>query len=391
MKHLFAIIALLAVGTMAAQQSISDVLSAIEQNNSTLRAARRTMDADRLDNQTDIFLSDPEVGVNYLWGSPSSIRNRTDFSVSQSFDIATLSGKKAKVAEQKNDMLQWQFQSERINILLEAKQYALDAIYYNAVLKQLHIRKAHAEGFVLNQKKMLDQGECNIIDYNNAVLAKVKMDADIQQTEVERDAVLAQLARLNGGKPVSITADEFEPVMLPADFDEWFALAESKNPALGYVKSEVELTKKQLALNKSLNLPSVSLGYMSESNAGEHFRGVSVGVSIPLWSNRNKVKQAKAAIEAAEAKKADAAHQFYGQLKALYTQVAGLQKTALAYRQTLPDAHNCEILEKALQAGTITQLEYIAQHSFYYESIDKALEAERNYQKAYAELTAVTL
>ena len=66
-------------------------------------------------------------------------------------------------------------------------------------------------------------------------------------------------------------------------------------------------------------------------------------------------------------------------------------KTALAYRQTLPDAHNCELLEKALQSGAITQLEHIAQHSLYYESIDKAIEAERDYQKAYAELTAYDL
>ncbi|MGM9868479.1 MAG: TolC family protein, partial [Sodaliphilus sp.] len=272
-----------------------------------------------------------------------------------------------------------------------AKKYVLDAIYCNAVLKQLEIRQHHAAEFLANQKKMLDGGECNIIDYNNAVLAKVKLDADIQQMQVERDGVMAQLARLNGGNAISITADEFEPVMLPPNFDEWFASAEHKNPALGYVKSEVELSKKQLTLNKALNLPSISVGYMSEHTPGEHLRGISLGVSIPLWSNRNKVKQAKAAISAAEAKKADAAHQFYGQLKALYTQVAGLQKTALAYRQTLLDAHNCELLEKALQSGTITQLEYIAQHSFYYESIDKALEAERDYQKAYADLTAYDL
>ena len=180
-------------------------------------------------------------------------------------------------------------------------------------------------------------------------------------------------------------------MLLPSNFEEWFATAESKNPALGYVKSEVELSKKQLALNKAQNLPSISVGYISEHTPGEHLRGISLGVSIPLWSNRNKVKQAKAAIQAAEAKKADAAHQLYGQLKALYTQVAGLQKTALAYRQTLPDAHNCELLEKALQSGAITQLEHIAQHSLYYESIDKAIEAERDYQKAYAELTAYDL
>ena len=391
MKKILIIFTLLSPFTMAAQPSISEVLKAIEQNNTTLRAARHSTTAEQLGNATDIFLPDPEVEVGHLWGNPSEVGNRTDLSVTQTFDIPTLLGMKSRVAQQQNDMVQWQFEAERIAILLEAKKYVLDAIYCNAMLKQLAIRQHHAEEFLANQKKMLEGGECNIIDYNNAVLVKVKLDADIQQMEVERTGVIAQLERLNGGKAITITADEFEPVLLPSNFEEWFATAESKNPALGYVKSEVELSKKQLALNKAQNLPSFSVGYISEHTPGEHLRGISLGVSIPLWSNRNKVKQAKAAIQAAEAKKVDAAHQLYGQLKALYTQVAGLQKTALAYRQTLPDAHNCELLEKALQSGAITQLEHIAQHSLYYESIDKAIEAERDYQKAYAELTAYDL
>ncbi|MGM9869311.1 MAG: TolC family protein, partial [Sodaliphilus sp.] len=123
MKHLFLVFAFLAPFAMTAQQSISEVLKAIEQNNTTLLAARQTMTAEQLGNATDIYLPDPEVEVNHLWGNPAEVGNRTDFNVSQSFDIPTLLGMKSRVAQQQNDMVQWQFQAERIAILLEAKKY----------------------------------------------------------------------------------------------------------------------------------------------------------------------------------------------------------------------------------------------------------------------------
>ena len=121
MKKILIIFTLLSPFTMAAQPSISEVLKAIEQNNTTLRAARHSTTAEQLGNATDIFLPDPEVEVGHLWGNPSEVGNRTDLSVTQTFDIPTLLGMKSRVAQQQNDMVQWQFEAERIAILLEAK------------------------------------------------------------------------------------------------------------------------------------------------------------------------------------------------------------------------------------------------------------------------------
>ena len=67
MKKILIIFTLLSPFTMAAQPSISEVLKAIEQNNTTLRAARHSTTAEQLGNATDIFLPDPEVEVGHLW------------------------------------------------------------------------------------------------------------------------------------------------------------------------------------------------------------------------------------------------------------------------------------------------------------------------------------
>ncbi|ADV42897.1 TolC family protein [Bacteroides helcogenes] len=390
-KILIIIMAVIAISPLFAQNNISEVLSAVEQNNTTLKALRETANSNKLGNKTGIFLSAPEIGFNYLWGNPSSIGSRKDINIKQSFDIATISGMKNRLADQQNDRVEWQYQADRMNILLEAKQYLLDLIYYNGLLKELMIRKSHAESIASSQKKRLDKGEGNVLEYNNVRLNLSKIEAEIQRIETERNATASQLTRLNGGVIVSVENDDFESLSLPTDFNSWYSVAESKNPVLAYVKSDIELNKKQLSLNKAMNLPSFSIGYMSEKTMGQRYQGVSVGVSIPLWSNKNKVKQAKAAVVAAEARRADATTQFYNQLEILYQRAAGLQEAAKTYRRSLLDANNSQLLKKALDAGEISVLDYMIQAGLYYDSVDKALAAERDYQKAFAELSAVEL
>lgn len=390
-KIMIFIVAIIAAGPLFAQDNMKEVLSAVEQNNTTLKALRETADATKLENKTGIFLSDPEVGFNYMWGKPSSIGSRKDFNVTQSFDIPTISGMKNRLANQKNDMVEWQYRADRMNILLEAKLYLLDMIYYNGLLKELAIRKSHAESISSSQQSRLDKGEGNILEYNNVRLNLSKVEAEIQRMEAERNAIAAQLTRLNGGIAVSFGEDVFETVSLPVDFNDWFTVAESKNPVLAYVKSDIELSKKQLSLSKAMNLPTFSLGYMGEKTLGQRYQGVSVGISVPLWSNKNRIKQAKTAVKAAEARRADATGQFYGQLEILYQRTSGLQEAANTYRRSLLDANNSQLLKKALDAGEISVLDYMIQIALYYDSVDKALAAERDYQKAFAELSAVEL
>lgn len=374
-----------------AQHHSKDVLSEIEQNNTTLKALRETSNAEKLDNRSDCFLPDPEVGYNFLWGAPAPIGNRKDLSISQSFDIPTLFGIKSGLADQKNALIDRQYRTERMKILLEAKLYLLDLTYYNGLLKELSLRKAHTEILYEVRKQKLDKGEGNILEYNNVRLNRSKVEAEIKRVETERDAIIAQLTRLNGGRVISTDEEIFETLYLPKEFREWVAGAESKSPVLAFFETDIALSKKQILLNKALNLPSVSLGYISEQTFGEGYRGISVGISIPLWSNRNRVKEAKAGLEAARYRREDAIARFYGEMEMLYQRTCGLQEVAATYRRALQEADNSELLKKALDAGEISIVEYMMQVALYYDAVDQALAAERDCHKAFAELTAFEL
>ena len=165
--------------TLNAQTNIKPVLTSIEENNTTLKSLRETAEAQKVENKTGIYLANPEVGFNYLWGNPTDIGNRTDFSVSQTFDIPTITGMKGRLANGRNDLVEWQYKSDRMNILLEAKQYCIELVYYNALKKELDLRLQHAETIAAGYKERMNKGDANILEYN-----KVNLNLSTVQGEI---------------------------------------------------------------------------------------------------------------------------------------------------------------------------------------------------------------
>lgn len=373
------------------QNAVDKVLVLIEENNATLKSLRDEAEAQKLENRTGIYLDSPEVGFNYLWGNPSDIGKRTDISVTQTFDISTVTGMKRRLASDKNQLVDWQYKADRMSILLEAKEYCLDLIYYNALRKELESRLRHAEIVEAGFRQKLEKGEIGLLEYNKIKLNLTTAKGEIMRADVERDALRRQLRRLNGGVEVSLEETNFPEISFPENFDTWYSQSEEKNPVLAYVRKQVELNKKQVALSKAAALPSISAGYMSEKLVGERFQGVTVGIAIPLWENKNRVKQAKAAVRASESREADEKQQFYDQLRILYDRTSGLKEAAEEYRRSLVDSDNTDLLKKALDAGEISLLDYILEVGLYYDTVNRALEAERDYQKAFAGLSAMEL
>ena len=391
MKILIIISTILVSIPLIAQNNINSVLDSIEANNTTLKSLRLTADAQKLGNKTSIYFDNPEVEFNYLWGKPGNIGSRTDINIKQTFDIPTISGMKSRVANGQNTLIEFQYKADRMNILLEAKQYCIDLVYFNALKRELDVRMQHAETIAKGYKDRLDRGDANRLEYNKIQLNLASVLGELSRVEVERNALLSQLRRLNGGVDIALDEDQFVQAQLPLNFNDWYAEAEQKNPVLAYIKQEIEVGKSQVSLSKASNWPTFSTGYMSEKVVGQQYQGFTVGISIPLWENKNRVKQAKVAVSAAESREADRKQQFYSQLQSLYNRANGLKVIAEKYRQSLANVNNTDLLKKALDTGEISLLDYIVEIGLYYTTVNQALEAERDYQKAIAELSAVEL
>lgn len=371
--------------------STADVLREVEQNNTTLKALRQSADAQKIENLTGIMLEDPEIGFSYLWGGPAAIGNRQDVSVTQTFDFGTLAGMKRKVAQEKNSLVEWEYLSQRMEILLDAELLCIELTHLNALAEVLEERAGNAATIAENQRSKLEHGEGNILEYNNSLLELGNAENSLAAVKAQQEAALSRLAGLNGGCRAEFTSADYAQESFPADFDAWYAEAQSRNPVLAYVRQEIELSRKELSLSKTGNLPSLSVGYMGEFTLGQRYQGVSLGVSIPLWSNARRVRQAKAAVQAAQSREADAKQQFYSKLESQYTLASSLKEVAENSRRTLDSADNRALLRKALDEGEISMQDYLVSLGFYYDALERTMNAELEYHKALAELYSYTL
>jgi cobalt-zinc-cadmium efflux system outer membrane protein len=342
--------------------------------------------ADSLGNRTDIYLQNPEIGFDYLFGSPVAIGNRTGISVSQSFDFQTAYLYKSQISDLKNEQLNNSYHKKYREIVLQAKLICTDLIYYNLLIKEYEKRYEHAQKIATAYKSKYDIGDASIIAFNKAQLNKLNTEKELENLQIEKNALLNELVGLNGNIPISFNDTIFYGKQIPLNFEQWYAGAESRNPLLKWLKLEIELSEKQSKLNMAQSLPKFSAGYMSEITKGENFQGITVGISLPLWANKNKVKYAKLKTEATQNYENASKLKYYNLLKTLHAKAVALQKSVDAYNSNLQMYNNSKLLYKALEKGELDLINYIMELSFYYESYRNLLDMKRELYKVVAEM-----
>lgn len=390
MRKTILIIATLLALPAFSQQSFDGVLKSVEENNYTLAAAKESVKANKLANKTGLTPSDPEVEFGYMWRNVEG-GNKKAVNVRQGFDFPTLYAQRGKLANTKNDSEDVSYSVSRMNILLEAKTVCIELVKQNALLRLYENQLANAVEISQTIERMDKSGEANLLDKNKAQLNVATLLSEVEAIKLEKARLIKELVRLNGGKEITFDVAQFEAVELPSDFAEWYAAAEAQNPNIQYLRSMVDVKEREVKVSKHEWLPKLSVGYSGEFLDVEKTQGVSVGVSIPLWQNKNRIKQAKAEALAAEYAKNDAELNLENSLQTLFERVKVLQTSAASIGKAIEMHNNEDLLYKAYNAGELSLLEYLLEVEYYISVKTKLLDTQSEMAQAYAQLTAHTL
>ena len=272
-------------------------------------------------------------------------------------------------------------------LLAEADQTLTSVVYYNKLCTELAQRAALANEVCQLYQQKFAQGDINQIEVN-----KVKLNASVSQAELERarnerQELLLQLQRLNGGLPLEL-ADTCYPNAnqpLPALADLQSAVAQS--PALLAAQAAVAQQQAEVKLAKAEALPALMVGFQGEYIKENNYSGLSLGFSLPLWGNtRRKVKQAKAEVVARQLDADDVRHQQSSQLMQQYATARHLLDASDKLRSDLSTTSNTTLLRRALDEGQISLLDYLLEMSFYYTARTTLLDTERQAQQAISTL-----
>ncbi|MDR1938710.1 MAG: TolC family protein, partial [Tannerellaceae bacterium] len=235
--------------------------------------------------------------------------------------------------------------------------------------------------------RRLETGDANQLEANKISLELLNVKTAASRNAVAIDAKRKELETLNGGIPLAFDAGNYEPLAelpsLDALCDEAFAL----DPALQVLRSEQAVAGQALRVSRAQWLPGLEVGYqLNTASRGERFNGFLVGVSIPLFTNRQKVKQAKAETLYSELRYDDSAMKAKNELLQLYRSALALKESMREYEQLLEGQNNLSLLNKALESGRISMIEYFVEIASLYDSLQNYMQLENDYQKTVSRL-----
>ena len=378
---------LLGTLTTRAQNSIDQVLKSIETNNKSLQANTKMTDAQKLEAQTGKFLANPSVEWEQMWGNRNNPGSEYTLTVKQSLDFPTTYSNKNKLANLKANTIGFQSAAYRQQLLLNAKQTCIEIIYLRKQKSLLDERLANAETMFALYKKRFESGDANQLELNKIQLELLNAQNQSRLNKAALTAAEEQLRNLNGGNPITFDATDYPAGEELINFDQLQAAFMEADPNLKSLTGDQEIANREVKLSRSLTLPKFDVGYKRNA-ASDHVasNGFMVGVSIPLFENKNTVKKAKAQAEFATASLEDNRLNLKTNLQQLYQQVEALQISRADYAKVLEQQRNIELLNKALNAGQLSVIDYFTELTTIYDSHQSYLDVEKEYHSILAQL-----
>jgi outer membrane protein, heavy metal efflux system len=385
------IVGCLMIMNIYGQSDVDRVLKEVEANNKSIQANNKYWEARRIEFTTGLTPYDPQVEYDYMFGSPAEAGNQRDFSITQRLDFPTVYKRKKELSRTQIAQAELQQQVHRQGILLEAKLTAIEIIYLNKRQEELKRRRSNTQRLSEDYQKKLDQGDATILDVNKAKVQLLTINNDLELNSNQIQIATTKLTELNGGDELAMTDTLYPLAIVVPDFETLDSVIEANDPILKVYEQEKEITQRQIAVQKSLNLPKIETGYHSQGILGQSYKGVHAGITLPLWENKSKLRAAQSNLAYADAKAQSHIIEHRLANKGYYDQLAVRLEQIQEYNQLLSTLNNATLLNKALRLGQITVIQYFQEEAYFYSAYDKYLQMEFEYHKAVAKLYSFRL
>ena len=385
-KKAVVLLFLFASNFLNAQNTIEQVITAVRENNKTLLAAEQYVETKKLKFHTGITPENPFISADYMLGRPVVGGNQFDFLISQALYFPSVYKRKGDLADQKEGLLDIKLQDIRQTILLESKTTVLELIYLNRQQVTLQKRVDINMKLVAAYQNKFDQEEISSLQLNKAKIQLLNFQTQLRTIANEIEIKTQHLTELNGGNKLPILDTVYPLLTLIPTFDVLEDSIEVNDPQLKKLNQQMEVYQATLSLKKAMTLPKFELGYHYQSVLGQTFNGAHVGISIPLWENKNSIKLANSNILLGKLQVEEHKIQHYFEIKELYGKYQNLKKAIAAYNVVLGGLNSENILQKSLELGEISFITYSNEIQYYYDAHDSFSMLEKEYQIAVAEL-----
>lgn len=354
------------------QTSYNYILDQISTNNKGLQYMKQFTDASKTENKLINNLKNPSLTYQHKYADDQ-------FSLSQSFDFPTAYYYRSQVNKLKGKQLEALYKNYKQDLLQTAKLTCLKIIFLNQQNEVLHTRLQNSVGLAALYQVRVTEGKSNPLEKNKIDLEQINTEANLKTNEAALFSARSELQALNGGIPLEFDLLAYPDTTIGIDTS---SLKEQ------YIKSDFEyiaqdlnnkITDKQITVVRSNNLPGIQLEY-KQSIINDHKPGYNIGISVPVFANRNKLKLAKQNQIASELQQEALVRNLNAEYDQLLAQYMSLCESLTKFRKLFKTQNNLDIINKYIHSEKITMIDYFVELNSYYSSLQTLLELENQYQ-----------
>ncbi|UOY06207.1 TolC family protein [Muricauda sp. SCSIO 64092] len=366
--------------------TMDGLLDQIAQNNTELSAFRFYMEGQQLRNSSDNNLPDLQLLGYYLPFGEHQSGDYSEFEISQSFEFPTVYAARSKWNDLKANQLETSYTKKRQELLLKAKEGLINLF---VLQKQKSIetqRKIQSKKVYEQTQELFNKEQIGILDLNKAKVAWLQEQFVLDRLNLDIHTQITYLQALNGGQPLEVDQLQLDNPMQLETLETIWSEKLVNDPKLLELSANEAASLQYVTLEKNKVLPNITLGYNYQGVMGDNFSGVYGGLSIPLWSSRNKVKAAQANHKYQKSTSQVAKSVLYTQFQRDYDQYRLLFDKYNEYQGTMAHLNSEELLFKAYHLGEYSFLEYYMEVQFYRNAMDEMLQMEKQLQLLQAQL-----
>ena len=382
-------IVMIAVGTFMGlsvqAQQIESVLQQIEQNNKELQAQQQLTNAAKMEVRTLNNLEDLSVSYSPFFGEGIDGVASSEMVVSMGFDFPTLYVSRHQAGNLQHAYLDHQQQAVRRDILLQAKNLCLELVRLNQEHDLLVERSKNAQELLDLFEKRLEEGDANALDVNKIKMERMNVQTEVARNNAAHRTALQQLMAMNANLPLEFSAMSYPKVEVIRDYSQLYNEVMATDVSLQAATAAVRAAEKNVSVSRQQWIPKMELGYRRNTSLNEKFNGVLIGGSIPLFSNRKKVKIARAQAISSQLTLENARMQVEASVQSQFNEIQQLREAMEAYDVALMH-ETLDMLNEAVTSGHLSVIAYYVEADNVYKNLAAYMEVENQYQKVMAEV-----
>jgi hypothetical protein len=235
-------------------------------------------------------------------------------------------------------------------------------------------------------QELFNKEQVGLLDLNKAKIAWIQEQFVVELIENDIQFSMSKLKTLNGGNPINgISLQTMFPQKIETIENLWQEKL-TNEPLLQELKANEAASFQKVKLEKNKALPNLALGYNYQGISGNNNSGFYGGISLPLWSSKNKVKAAKANYKYLQSNTQVITTSFYAQFQESYNRHELMLEKFNEYQTSMGNLNSEQLLFKAYMLGEYSFMDYYVELQFYRNASDKMLQMEKQLQLLQAEL-----